>query len=216
LTFLNVITSANVIVAIMIFGIFAIVEPFVESWLQRIFIANRPFQWGWAHFFAPLLWAIMLVVFVYLAFPAIFGLTTAPTIIELLSGDQVTVSNTLGVLFLFGIFASQVPGFGARPEFVLPIQGCLACGYLFFALTSYLGVTTATLWPGIDVFLAMICVSYFADRLGRTIGIAGGNRLDAMLNTDGYDVVILNAIRLLAQIPVILSFGYGLGRQLAI
>jgi len=28
--------------------------------------------------------------------------------------------------------------------------------------------------------------------------------------------VILNAIRLLAQIPVILSFGYGLGRQLAI
>ncbi len=200
----------------MVFGLLALAEPFLESWLHRVFASNPPFQWGWDQFFAPLLRATMLVVFVYLAFPAIFGLSSAPTVSELIKEQQGHISSVLGVLFLAGLLASLVPGLSRKPEFVLPIQGALACGYLFFALTGYLGVTTATLWPGIDIVMTMVCVSYFADRLGRVVGKACGDRLDRLLNTTGYDLVILNAVELLAQIPVILLFGHGLGRQLAI
>lgn len=200
----------------MIFGLLALTEPVLESWLHRVFAHNRPFQWGWDQFFAPLLRALMLVVFVYLAFPAIFGLTSTPTIGELINGEAAHISNVLGLLFLIGFVASLVPGLGHKPEIVLPIQGCLACGYLFFSLTSYLGVTTATLWPGIDMFVTMLGVSYFASRLGRVVAKACGDRLDNLLNTRGYDLVIVNAIGLLAQVPVILLFGHGLGRQLGI
>ena len=91
MTFINVITSADVIVAVMVFGLLALVEPFLEAWLHRVFAANPPFQWGWDQFFAPLLRAIMLVVFVYLAFPALFGLSAAPTIGELISSDEVHI-----------------------------------------------------------------------------------------------------------------------------
>ena len=200
----------------MVFALLALAEPFLESWLHRVFASNPPFQWGWDQFFAPLLRATMLVVFVYLAFPAIFGLSTAPTIGQLTEGHEGHISGVIGVLLVVGFVASLVPGLGRKPEFVLPVQGVLACSFLFFTLSAYLGMTTATLWPGIDIFLTMVLVSYFAHRFGRIVGKAGADRLDSLLNTSGYDIVILNAIELLAQIPVILLFGHGLGRQLAI
>jgi hypothetical protein len=35
-------------------------------------------------------------------------------------------------------------------------------------------------------------------------------------NTRGYDVVVMHVVELLMQIVVVLVFGFGLGRQLAI
>lgn len=216
MTFFDVFASADVIVAVLVFSVLALGEPFVESSLHSVFAANPPFQWGWDQLSAPLLRAIMLVVFVYLAFPTLFGLNTAPSIGELISSQEMHVPNVLGILFLIGFLASLAPGLGGKPEFVLPVQGCLACGYLFFGLTGYLGVTTANLWPGIDILLTMVCVSYYAHRFGRFVGEVGGDQLDMMLNTRGYGVVVLHVIELLAQVPIILLFGHGLGRQLAI
>jgi hypothetical protein len=200
----------------MVYALLAVTEPFLEAWLHDVFADNPAFQWGWDQFFAPLLRAAMLIVFVYLAYPASFGLTVAPTIAELIAGDDVQFSNIAGVVFLVGFLASLIPGLGRNPEFVLPIQGCLATGYVFYGLTGYLGVTTANLWPGIEILLTMIVVSFFAHRLGRVAAKAFGDWLDSALNTRGYDLVIVHAVELLAQIPVVLLFGYGLGRQLAI
>jgi len=215
-SFVNAISSAEVLVAIMLYALLAVTEPFLEAWLHDVFAGNAAFQWGWDQFFAPLLRAAMLIVFVYLAYPALFGLTSAPPIAELIAGDDVRFSNIAGVIFLVGFLASLIPGLGRNPEIILPVQGCLATGYVFYGLTGYLGVTTANLWPGIDVLLTMIIVSLFAHRLGRVAGKAFGDWLDGSLGTRGYDLVIVYAVELLAQIPVILLFGYGLGRQLAI
>ena len=98
----------------------------------------------------------------------------------------------------------------------MPVQGCLACGYVFQWLTAYLGVTTATLWPGLDVALIMLLMSYFGHRLGRHLGKTAGDWIDHRYHTRGYDTVVLHVVELLAQIPVVLLFGYGLGRQIAI
>jgi hypothetical protein len=216
MSFLTSITSAEVFVAVMVYGLLAVTEPFLESWLHGEFKDNPPFQWGWDQFFAPLIRAVMLVLFVYLAYPALFGLTAAPTIGALLTGDEVQTNELIGVVFLVGFLASLLPGLGRNPEFVLPIQGSLATAYVFHWLTGYLGMTTATFWPGVDIVLTMILVSFFAHHLGRVAGKAFGDWLDGTLGTRGYDLVIVHAFELLGQIPVVLLFGYGLGRQLAI
>ena len=102
------------------------------------------------------------------------------------------------------------------PEFILPLQGCLAAGYFFFWLTTYLGITTASLWPGLDVLLAMLIVSYTGHRIGGHLGRLIGTWVDDRNATRGYDRVAVHVVELLAQIPVVILFGYGLGRQLAI
>ncbi len=105
---------------------------------------------------------------------------------------------------------------GIKSEIILPIQACLLCGLLFSALTNYLGVTTTTLWPGTDIFLLIVCVVYFGRRLNQIIAKTHGHRLDSLLRTQGSGLVIASAIKLLTQVPIILFFGQGLGRQLAI
>lgn len=216
MSFLNVIGSAEVLAAVLVYALLAITEPFLESWLHDRFKGNARFQWGWDQLFAPLIRAVMLVVFVYLAYPALFGLTVAPTIGELIAADDDQINNVVGALLLIGFLASLIHGLGRSPEFVLPIQGSLATACAFHWLTTYLGVTTATFWPGIDILLTMILVSFFAHRLGRIAGKTCGDWLDDALRTRGYNLVIVHAFELLAQIPVVLLFGHGLGRQLAI
>lgn len=200
----------------MVYGLVAAGEPFLESWLSRVFKDNPSFRWRWEQFFAPLMRAAMLVVFVYLAYPALFGLTVAPTIGELLADDEVQTNNVIGVLIVGGFLVSLIPGLGRNSEIVLPIQGAMATAYVFHWLTNYIGVTTATFWPGVDILLTMIGVSFFAHRLSRFAGTACGDWLDRTLATRGYDLVVVHTFELLAQIPVILLFGYGLGRQIAI
>ena len=46
-----------------------------------------------------------------------------------------------------------------------PIQACLIVGYTFLTLTTYLGVTIASMWPGLDIFLLIIAVAYTAQQL---------------------------------------------------
>jgi len=211
-----IIASPAVWVAVVVYCSLALIEPVVESRLHKAFADNAPMQWGWDRFFAPLVRALMLVTFVYLAYPGIFGLRVAPPIVELVSGGEARLNTLVGLLFFAGFIASLVPGLARHPEFVLPLQGSLAAGYFFFWLTTYLGVTTASLWPGIDVLLVMLCFSYAGHRIAGRLGKFLGDWIDDRKNTRGYDRVIVHMVELLAQVPVILLFGYGLGRQLAI
>ena len=214
--FFNVVTSTNVIVAIIIFVLLAILEPTLESWLHRLLATNQLLQWCWDQLVAPLLRAGILIMLVYLAYPEIFNLGVAPTIGELIAEQQEHTSSLLSMLCLTGFLTTFIPKLGLKSEIILTIQACLLCGLLFSALTNYLGVTTTTLWPGIDIFLLIVCVAYFGHRLSQIIAKTHGNRLDSLLRTQGSGLVIASAIKLLTQVPIILLFGQGLGRQLTI
>ncbi len=214
--FSNVSTSTNIIVAVIVFVLLAILEPFLESWLHRLLAANQLLQWCWDQLVAPLLRAGTLIILVYLAYPEIFNLGVAPTIGVLIAEQQDHTLSLLSVLCLTGFLATFIPKLGIKSEIILPIQACLLCGLLFSALTNYLGVTTTTLWPGTDIFLLIVCVVYFGRRLNQIIAKTHGHRLDSLLRTQGSGLVIASAIKLLTQVPIILFFGQGLGRQLAI
>lgn len=208
--------STEIVIAIIVFGVIALAEPFVESFVHGLSKKDAAMQWAWDHFLSRVLRAVGLVLFVYLAYPALFGLQVAPSVSELIAADDARNSTIVGAVLVLGFFVSFVPGFSSRPEFALPAQACLATGFVFVWLTSYLGITTATLWPGLDILLAMIGVSYFAHRCAGIVGAALGSGLDQKFNRKGYDDVIAHTVELLAQVPVVLLFGFGLGRQLAI
>ncbi len=216
MSFLDIFALSEVWIAVSVYAVLALVEPFLEAGLHRASADNPALQWSWDRFFSPLLRALALVMFVYLAYPALFGLRVAPSVLDLLTNNEVRLNAVVGNLFFAGFVASLIPGFSKHPEFILPLQGCLAAGYFFFWLTSYLGVTTASLWPGLDVLLAMLIVSYTGHRIGGHLGRIIGGWVDGRAVTRGYDQVAIHVVELLAQIPVVVLFGYGLGRQIAI
>ena len=212
---MDILFNFDILIASVIFIVFALVEPFLEKWLHDLLQANPAFCLGWDYFFSPLLRAAAIVLFVYLAYPNLFGLSVAPTLSELTASADATPSSLLGVMFLVGLLLPMVPALNRHPEFVLPIQGALAVAYIFSWLTEHLHITTAYVWPANDTFLLMVLTSYLGHRLAQRIGTHLGAKLDQQFNTAGFDAVSRHVIELLAQLPVILIYGYGLGRQLA-
>ena len=211
----NLLFNADIIVAVIVFSIVAITEPFLEKWLHDLLEDSPPFCLGWDYFFAPLLRALAVVLFIYLAYPALFGLKVAPDIGELMAYENTSTSSLLGVMFLIGLLLPLVPALNRHPEFVLPIQGATATAYVFAWLTHYLHITTAGIWPGIDVLFVMVVLSYLGHRLANWFGHYLGEKLDETFSTHGLKAVAQHIVELLIQIPVILTYGYGLGYQLA-
>lgn len=216
MSFSAALISANVLLAVFIYCALAGAVPFLEDWLHRVFDGNPPFQWGWDNFFAPLLRAAMIIGFVMLAYPALFGLTVAPEIGALLLKDELRLNNLMGIMFIASIFLPMLPLLGRRPEFVLPLQGMLVTAIVFHWLADYLHITSARPWPGFNIVALIIGLAYLSYHAGITLGSYAGERLDRRFQTKGLDIVILRAVHMLAQAPVILIYGYALGRQLSI
>ena len=99
----SIFASSEVWIAITAYALLALVEPFLESALHRSFTDNPAMQWGWDQFFSPLIRAILLVVFVYLAYPGLFGLRVAPSVVDLLTNSDARLNSVIGTLFFVEI-----------------------------------------------------------------------------------------------------------------
>ncbi len=208
--------DARVLVAMGIYAALIALELPLEYRLVRLCEDNPPALWFAEHLGAPLLRAACIVVFIYLAYPALFGLREAPTLTTLLAAHSGATSTLLGVAFLVALFAPIVPGLHRHPEFVLPVQGMLAAAVLFHWLTDWLHITSVSPWPGSDV-IALICVGVWAlHRLARRIGQTIGRTADAACETAGYEALAAYTLTMVAQLPIVLLYSRALAAQIAI
>ncbi len=212
----DVLLSSQLVLTMVVFGLLAAFEPFCEQWVKHFFSSNTPTLWMWEHLGVPLMRAALVLGFVYFSYPALFGLRDAPGIDLLLSADDARMSTVLGVMYLLALIAPVLPLFYSHPEFVLPMQGILATAFLFKWMTSYLHMSAVTLWPGGDLAFAILLTSYLAHRVGRRVGHQLGATVDELHERRGFDALLTHVLTLEAQLPVIVIYAAGLGRQIAI
>jgi len=214
--FIDALCDSRVLFSIGIHAALATLEPYLEFWIERRFHDNPPALWLREHLGLPLLRAACVVLFVYLAYPALFGLREAPALTSLLAAHEGGTSTVLGVAFLVALAAPMVPLLCRHPELVLPVQGMLATAFVFSWLTGYLHITSASVWPGIDVMVLVGIAAWLMHRLARYFGRLLGETADAAAGTRGYDRLVVHVVTLLAQLPVILIYSSALATQIAI
>ena len=212
---LDVLLCSQLWLAMAIFGLLAAIEPFFERWMTHFFAHNPPALWMWEHLGGPFTRAALVLGFVIFSYPALFGLREAPGIELLLTAEDARTSTVLGVMYALALLAPVLPLFYRHPEFVLPLQGILATAFLFKWMTSYLHMTAVTVWPGYDLVFAILLTSYLAHRLGRRVGYSIG-ATDALHARRGFKALLSHVITLQAQLPVVVIYAAGLGRQIAI
>ncbi len=213
---LDILMNGQLLLAMAVFGALAAVEPFLETWIEPAFADNSAALWSWAHLGEPLVRAVLVLGFIYCAYPALFGLREAPSIATLLDAADARTSTALGALYVLALLSPVLPLFYSHPEFVLPLQGILATAFLFNWMTSYLLIPTVGLWPGFDLACVIVLVSYLAHRIGRRIGYHLGEAADRSSGRRGYDALLTHLVTMQAQLPVIVIYAAGLGRQIAI
>lgn len=216
MNFIDALCDSRVLFSIGVHAVLAALEPWLEFWIERRFHDNPPALWLREHVGLPLLRAACVVLFVYLAYPALFGLREAPSLATLLAAHENGTSTVLGVAFLVALAAPVLPLFQRHPELVLPVQGVLATAFVFDWLTGYLHITAATVWPGLDVLLLMGVTAWLMHRLAHHAGRRIGALADATTDSSGYEALVVHVVTLLAQLPVILVYSTTVAAQIAI
>ncbi|MGK0298741.1 MAG: hypothetical protein ACI9XC_002364 [Gammaproteobacteria bacterium] len=209
----EIILSQQFLVALLIYGILiAIIFPLSEHVYRRL--QNSVLEWMWDHIAMPLIQAGMLMFFVLLTYPVIFGIEHAPAISLLLSQDDLRINHLVNLLFIISLLFPLVPVVGNWNELILPVQGIAGSMMIFSWMVSSLGVTQYSYWPGWDVMLYCMVLGVITHWLAILVAHFIGNKIDKFYNVLGSGELFSRGLILLLQSPVILLFSAGLGRQL--
>ncbi|MCZ6686646.1 MAG: hypothetical protein O7C69_02965 [Gammaproteobacteria bacterium] len=162
-------------------------------------------NWLSEHLYIPTLRAVLVLIFVAAAYPALFGLHDAPVIGTLLSDGHYRLDWWINGVLLVSLALPTVPGLGQIPGIVLTLQGMVASAMLFGWLAQDMGLAQYWLLPGWGL-------------LGKILLITGAAGLLSWMAGSYLQLarkrLVAESLRLLAQMPALIIFGSALGRQL--
>ncbi len=209
----QIVLSAEFIFAL---GIYAITIMVALPCFDRIHTAlgHSVLQWPWDHIGMPLLRAALMMIFTLLAYPIIFGLNEAPSLIELHHGNEQRLNYLINILFLVTLFLPVMPVLGDWEELVLPIQAITACCLLFSWLVAELGISDIRYWPGLSVALYILILAFATHWMALALSHYLGEIIDEKFSVTDSGHLLSRALVLLMQSPAILIFSAALGRQL--
>jgi hypothetical protein len=209
----GIILSEKFLVALAIYGVLiTIIFPLSNYIYHRL--QNSFLEWMWDHIAMPLIQAGMLMFFILLTYPVIFGLEYAPSISSLLSQDDLRINHLVNLLFIISLLFPVVPVIGKWNEMILPVQGIAGSMMIFSWMASSLGVTHYSYWPGWDVVLYCMILGVVTHWFAILIAHLIGHKIDTSYNVLGSGELFSRGLILLMQSPVILMFSAGLGKQL--
>lgn len=195
-------------------AIFAVLNLLLARVEQRFLAAMSEHDvtaWLAEHVYLPLGRIFTILVFIALAYPALFGLREAPGIFALLQGDEHRMSHLINLAFLSSLLLPLLPLLGRLPGLVLPAQGLLAAAMLFHWLAQARGADIS-LWPGWGTTAAIVVWLVLAQRLA----VRCADLLVDQWHPDSaaWERLYYDTLLLFFQIPAILLYTVGLGEQL--
>jgi hypothetical protein len=183
----------------------------VEQRILAALPAHSLPTWIAEHVYLPLARVFSLLLFIALAYPALFGLREAPPLIDLLNSGEQRVSHLINLGFLLSLLLPLLPLFGRLPSLVLPIQSLLAAATLFHWLAAARGIEV-DLWPGGIAATAIVVWLVLAQRLAAWLAEA---LIDHnQLHSADRERIYFETALLFFQVPAILLYTVGLGEQL--
>jgi len=163
----------------------------------------------------PLYRAFVLVAFIFMAYPLIYGIEEAVPIAGLLANGKYRADQLINLVFLTSLILPVLPVIGKRIELILPVQAIVCCMMVFNWLAQHRQITAFSYWPGLDVVMVIALLAVISHWLAVNIAKNTGSLLDEHFNVTGFEDLISQSIILFMQAPAILVYSLGLGRQLA-
>ena len=213
MSLLQIMFSGHFILAVIVYGLAIMVLLPVSAYLGAR-LEYPLLRWHWDHIAVPLVEVLLLILFICLAYPEIFGVRHAPSMRVLLGGGELRLNNLMNVLFLISLLFPLTPVFGERREFILPLQGIAAVMMIFSWLAHELALEHLSYWPGLKniiLIMAIAIVTYWA---AVRIAAALGRRVDARFNILYSGALFARCLILFMQSPALLIYSAGLGKQL--
>lgn len=161
----QIIFSAEHMLAIVIYGI-AIIIVLPLSDRIHASLEHSILQWNWDHVAMPLIQVLLIILFIVIAYPVVFGINAAPSIGAVLSDGEIRMNILVNLLFVLTLLFPLIPIIGNWNELILPLQGIAASMMIFSWLASEVGIERISYWPGFLNILMIIFVAFITHKLG--------------------------------------------------
>ncbi|MBU1192592.1 MAG: hypothetical protein KKA36_09010 [Gammaproteobacteria bacterium] len=210
---IDAIAQPRVLLACLCFGFVNLLLAKGEQHFLIRMAEHSITAWLAEHIYLPLARVFSILLFIGLAYPALFGLREAPGIHSLLSGGDHRVSHLINLGFLLSLFLPLLPIVGRLPSLILPAQGLLAAAMLFSWLAQAQALDVS-LWPGWIIAGLVLVWAILGQRLAVWIAQQFGDQWNAQSSSEDRTRVYYETAILFFQIPAILLYTLKLGEQL--
>ncbi len=213
MSIIQILFSSDLVCAYLVYlGSILIFIPLFE-WIHRK-LDYFVLQWAWDHIGMPQLRAVLMVIFIFIAYPLIFGLSDAPPLSTLLAVDDMRIHYMINTVFVLTLLFPLIPVIGNWDEFILPAQGIAASLLLFSWLSEAREISDVSYWPGFNTLACMLVIAIGTHWLAVSVSSHLGHLLDKKFHVLDSGGIISRGIILFMQSPSILIFSLALGRQL--
>jgi hypothetical protein len=198
-------------------ALFAIVSVVVEVAAYKLLLAVAevpPSHWLMAHVIVPAARALALVSFILVAYPVLFGVSSALPVGELLAADQLRLTNLVNVVFLLSLLLPLIPIFSRWPAFVLPLQGIAAAAMLFRWWAASQPHVDIHYWPNTATVIGLLMLAFVSHEIAKQVSHQLEKRVEAIIQREGSGRLIYRTVVMVMQVPVILLYTLSLGKQL--
>ncbi|NNF50962.1 MAG: hypothetical protein HKN59_00860 [Gammaproteobacteria bacterium] len=163
---------------------------------------------GWLaeHLYLPLLRSAALLIFIFVAHPELFGIPEAPSLGALLADGHYRFDQLINVLLLIALLLPMVPLLDRVSGLTLALQGMCAVALVASWMASERGVPIALapdIWLVVRISAVLLAARIAGELLAREFLVTRRNR-----------ELILEALRMLAQLPAVVLYAHFLGAQL--
>lgn len=183
-------------------------------WIEPRVREVGPTHWLLEHMGYPLGRAVVVVSFVLVAYPTLFGLTNAPALGDVIQVGSGRLQSLVNWVFVVSLFLPLLPVLGGIQALILPLQGMVATALLFHWVAGESGMQGVHYWPGWGQAAVIVALAFASHGLAQSLSRTLGSWANESFHLADAEDLVFEAVVLLCQIPVLLVYGLALGHSL--
>ena len=163
----------------------------------------------------PVLQALLALLFIYLAYPKLFGVDGLPDLFSVLTSNNKSLDDLINILLLLGFFLPAVPVLWGFRGMILALQVIIVSQVIFlWSLKTIKIPVVIEFIPEIPFIIQLLIAVLFIHKIIAILGEHLGKWLDDQFETNGMDMLIEMSAGFFLQGFVILTYTLFLGNQM--
>ena len=195
------------IMALIIYTLLMVAIAWIEHHWLPLLHQSPMNTWLIEHVYEPLLRLSAIIIFVIAAYPALFALRDAPTLVAVLAGQPHWLSEMMNLLLVLSLLIPLLPVIGQLPALVLPIQAVAVSTLLFHWTATTAGISDYSLWPGWIPVAGLVLIAILGMATARPVAL----HFTRMLHREDWKDACTDSVLIALQIPAILVYTNALG-----
>lgn len=212
--FNSLLLSGTLLKAAAIYTVAVIIVELIAAQLTQAVHHVRVTAWIVEHVGVPLARTAALLLFIFAAYPLLYGVSWAPPLTTVLFDNGGHLRYLLNSVFLVTLLLPLLPLSIARIQLILPLQGVTAAALLFHWIASAMGHSEIDYWPGNIAALAIVILGLLIGPFAAAIGQFSGETIDRLFERYDGEQLVTDGVTLLLQLPLLLIYTLSVGWQL--